>query len=239
MKRARVAENELSLMTFNVLAREYTSHNQDAHCNCAILEDPSQTKRRYKLASKQILDSDNDLVFLQECSPQFFETDMNEFADQLLEAYELFICQRQNAPGTAILVNKHGRASPLRETHLCVGGGHEFGGISKIATLVTIRVGDREFTAVSTHFAYDANKAKRLHHAQMMGASLGEDGRVILGGDFNCQPGSLLDELVSSSFLAKLQRVSAHADAPTGDCFFLHSCKNACVKGGGGQDPCK
>merc|ERR1712129_641468 len=72
-----------------------------------------------------------------------------------------------------------------------------------------------DINAVSTHFAWDGAAPQRLHHAKLMGEHL-QKGSLILGGDFNCQPGANLDALEASSFLGDAQRAPLPPGAMTG-----------------------
>ena len=167
---AASAEQALTIMTFNVLARPYTKYNHKHHRNSEEIEDSSQTQQRYERAGTQILGNACDLVFLQECERAFFDPVWNVQADQLMQTYHVFLCTWDSNPGTAVLVKKNGRASVSTDPRIYIGGTNETGGTSKSATIVPVRVGAHQISAVSVHFTLDAEK--RLHHANSIGKSL-------------------------------------------------------------------
>lgn len=205
----------VSLMTWNILARPYTKYNDKFHCAHDKVEEPAQTRSRYTLAGNLIVNRSADLVLLQECEAEFFEPKWNTAAEKIMQEYYLFACRHQQDPGTAVLVKKGGRATSQVERPICIGGTDETGGPSKIATIVPVRIASRDVSVVSSHFTFDGAPEKRLHHMRILGEGLGKQS-IVLGGDFNCQPGPLLDALASSTFLGDLQRAVLHPDEMTG-----------------------
>lgn len=210
----------VSVMTWNVLARPYTKYNSKFHCaheagTTMPVEEPAQTRSRYAAAGHIIVNTSHDLVLLQECEADFFEPQWNSEAAKVLKKYHLFACRQQREPGTAVLVRKDGRATSQVDRPLCIGGTDETGGVSKVATIVPVRVGSTDVSVVSSHFGFDGMADKRLHHMQMLGGSLTNQ-TVVLGGDFNCAPGPNLDTLASSSFIGDLQRAVLRPDEMTG-----------------------
>ena len=205
---------ELSVMSWNVLARQYTRHNKQYHRAGPGVEDPLQTCRRYKIAGDEIINRNCDVVLLQECEAAFFRADWNLAARELLSKYTVFRCPHSEAsPGTAVLVKRDGRAVAEASRPQCIGGIDEVGGPGKVATIVPMRAGSRSFVAISTHFTFSGNAEGRLHHANLIGEAV--RGRsVVLGGDFNCVPGAQLEALESSTFLGSLLR--APVDTATG-----------------------
>lgn len=202
-------------MSWNVLARPYTKYNAKFHRASDAVEEPAQTRSRYALAGKTIVDRRTDLVLLQECEAAFFEPEWNSAAAKILKDYDVFPCRQQQEPGTAVLIKKGGRAVSQVDRPICIGGTDETGGVSKIATVVPVRIASRDVSVVSSHFMWDGAADKRLHHVCMLGERLAK-GSVVLGADFNCQPGPHLDTLTSSSFLGDMQRALLHPDDMTG-----------------------
>lgn len=212
---------EVSMLTWNILARPYTKYNQKFHGN---IEDPksqlnveavSQTKGRYELAGQQIVALAHDLVFLQECEAQFFEPEWNAAANDVLNMYSVFPCRSADTePGTAVLVKKEGRAEALVQIPVCVGGIPETKGPSKISTIVPVQVGSKVINAISTHFTGGGpNADKRLYHVNILGDRLKDRSKdelwknaIILGGDFNSY-GQQLKDLEKETFLGELQEV--------------------------------
>ena len=211
---ASLQKTELSVMSWNVLARQYTRHNRQYHRAGPGVEDPLQTCRRYKIAGDEIVNRSCDVVLLQECEAAFFSADWNLAARELLSKYTVFRCPHSEAsPGTAVLVKRDGRAVAEASRPQCIGGISEVGGPGKVATIVPMRVASRSFVAISTHFTFSGNAEGRLHHANLIGEAV--RGRsVVLGGDFNCVPGAQLEALESSTFLGSLLR--APVDTATG-----------------------
>ena len=206
---------ELSVMSWNLLARQYTKHNRHYHLAGPDVEDPSQTRRRYTIAGDEIVNRNCDLVFLQECEAAFFIADWNLAATELNSKYMVFRCPQEpeTSPGTAVLVKRDGQAVAEASRPLCIGGISEVGGPGKVATVVPMRVASRSFVAVSTHFTFSGNAAGRRRHADLIGKEV--RGRsVVLGGDFNCVPGAQLQALESFTFLGSLLRVPV--DTATG-----------------------
>eukprot|EP00930_Biecheleria_cincta_P035417 TRINITY_DN24360_c0_g1_i1.p1 TRINITY_DN24360_c0_g1~~TRINITY_DN24360_c0_g1_i1.p1 ORF type:complete len:321 (-),score=40.46 TRINITY_DN24360_c0_g1_i1:169-1131(-) len=216
------ADADLSVMTWNVLARPYTKYNAAFH-NAPqvsekkhnIEEETSQTVDRYTMAGNQIVGHGSDIVFLQECEADFFNPAWNKAAKKLLEDYSVFPCRMNSNPGTAILVKKAGSAAAAVTKPVCIGGTKETGGPSKIATVLPVRYGSRTLKAVSGHFAFDGAKEKRSFHFGLLEKEL-DTSSVILGGDFNCQPGANLEELEGFSFLHYMQRAKLPQGIATG-----------------------
>ena len=214
---------QLSVMTFNVLARPYTKYNRDFHRAETKTESETQTRTRYTLAAEEIASQGTDLVFLQEVEAPFFESAWNHAASKLLDKYSVFACRKmelnngmeEESPGTAVLVKKSGAVTTSVNSPLCIGGTKDTGGPSKVATVVHAQHGDKPLVAVSTHFTWDGAAAQRQHHAQLIGKSLPE-GNVILGGDFNSQPSESLSKLEAASFLGSMTRAALPEGSATG-----------------------
>jgi len=229
---------KLTVLSWNVLARPYTKYNRKFHRADSHIEEKSQTWQRYTLAGQEILSKNCDVVLLQEFEDLFVDAEWNSAANQLLGQYDLFRCNKQESPATAVMVRRGGRVT-VTGPHICVGGGREFGGASKVATVVPIMANNRSILAMSGHFVWDGEPEKRLHHLETLGqtiqekytpsaAASAEGGSsssttsagppsIILGGDFNCDIGKNLEKLEeSSTFLQSLQRSPLGENAKTG-----------------------
>eukprot|EP00971_Amphidinium_carterae_P264533 5247751-Amphidinium_carterae.1 len=79
-------------MSYNVLARPYTTYNTMHHRAPSRIEDKVQTITRYTLAGETILSSGSDVVLLQECEGAFFKSDWNAAAERLAQQYTVFLC---------------------------------------------------------------------------------------------------------------------------------------------------
>mmetsp|Transcript_39559 Transcript_39559/g.93144 ORF Transcript_39559/g.93144 Transcript_39559/m.93144 type:complete len:312 (-) Transcript_39559:24-959(-) len=205
----------LTVMSWNVLARQYTKYNGQHHRATSRLEEKSQTHMRYTLAGEAILANNNEVVLLQECEEAFFESEWNAAAERLLQKYDIYACREGSGPGVAILIKKGGLAKPLAAEAHRLGGTDSTGGPSKLAAVLPIRFGDKDIQVVTVHFTWDGASKKRIDHANLIGSSLG-DSSIIMAGDFNCEPGKSLQELEEKTFLGKLQRAKLQNDAPTG-----------------------
>lgn len=170
------------------------------------------------MAGKEISQKAADVVFLQECETPFFQSAWNSTAENIMREYHIFQCQTSHdEPGTAVMVRKSGRAAVAVEKPICIGGTKETGGTSKIATVLPVTVSSREIKVVSTHFTWNGAAEQRLHHAKLLGEALPRAAEnVILGGDFNCEPGDHLQRLEGQSFLGKMHRVPLPKGTMTG-----------------------
>jgi len=201
------------------LARPFTKYNSKFHRAETKIEDEDQTRTRYSLAGEHISSHSSDLVFLQECETAFFDPKWNLAAPKLLEEYATFRCFDDSYPGTALLVKKKGIAGTSASKPVCIGGTQEVGGGSKVATIVPVKAGEKELVAVSVHFMWDGAAEKRQLHAQKIGDWLNEQApnqSIVLGGDFNAQPGKYLEDLEAKSFLGKLRRAELPEGRMTG-----------------------
>lgn len=208
----------VTMLSWNVLARPFTSYNQRFHRANGKVEEPSQTRERYTLAGEEIARRAADLVFLQEFEAGFLSPEWNLAAPKVTAGYEVFRCPQdlESGPGTAVLVKKAGTSvRVLDERPICVGGTSETGGRSKLATVVRVEAGAKRFAAVSAHFTWDGNAPQRLRHAELLGAAIG-DSSAVVAGDFNCEPGPHLAALESSSFLGRMRRLELQPGATTG-----------------------
>mmetsp|Transcript_41148 Transcript_41148/g.92402 ORF Transcript_41148/g.92402 Transcript_41148/m.92402 type:complete len:310 (-) Transcript_41148:28-957(-) len=205
----------MKVMSYNVLARPYTTYNTMHHRAPSRIEDKVQTITRYTLAGETILSSGSDVVLLQECEGAFFKSDWNAAAERLAQQYTVFLCGEGEKPGTAILVKKTGEVTPLAEKALWIGGTDATGGVSKSAAILPVQFGHKTVDMVSVHFTWDGLHQKRTHHAQLLGGSL-QSSSIVLAGDFNCEPGKMLNDLEQASFLKSMQRAALLNNAPTG-----------------------
>mmetsp|Transcript_60348 Transcript_60348/g.113928 ORF Transcript_60348/g.113928 Transcript_60348/m.113928 type:complete len:303 (-) Transcript_60348:72-980(-) len=216
------SEPKLSVMTFNVLARPYTKYNQKFHRvpGDFAVEDVMQTRARYTLAAEEITSKGNDIVFLQECEAAFFDSSWNPAAPKLLDNFHVFACRKKKdnveQPGTAVLVQKAGRATATATQPICIGYSPDGQDLSKVATIIPMQFGGKAFEAVSTHFTWDGDAASREHHAQLVGEGLKNAKSVVFGGDFNSQPGVSLEQLESKTFLGGLRRAALDGGDATG-----------------------
>lgn len=207
----------LSVLSWNILARPFTKHNKDWHRNAGKTEHPSQTCQRYTLAGEHIVQTGSDVVLLQECEAAFFDARWNSAAQSMLAAYDVFpVFGGGGAPGTAILVRKGGRVVAGAESPVCIGGGEDTGGSSKVAAILPVRIGSKSALVSSVHFTWDGMARQRQHHAKLVGEYIGHGCSIVFGGDFNCTPGKKLAELESHSFLGGLQRAELPNRAATG-----------------------
>jgi len=211
------AASRVTMLSWNVLARNYTTYNAHFHCAAGPVEEPTQTRDRYTIAGEEIVRRFADFVFLQECEPGFFSPEWNLAATKLLEAYDVYPCLQDSSrrPFTSILVKRGGAVEVLEQTPLLVGGTVATGGMSKTATVVRVQVGGRRFAVASVHFAWDGNARARLRHAELLGDALGEESAII-AGDFNCQPGRLLEALEGATFFRRLRRIALPPGSMTG-----------------------
>mmetsp|Transcript_74201 Transcript_74201/g.143637 ORF Transcript_74201/g.143637 Transcript_74201/m.143637 type:complete len:340 (+) Transcript_74201:57-1076(+) len=213
-------DQSLRVITWNVLARPYTKYNSQQHRASAKLEDENQTKQRYTLAGEELVGRAADVVFLQECESDFFEPRWNLAASKLEEAYYTYRCNVGDSPGTAVLVKKTGQATCHAERPLCIGGTEETGGDSKVATLMQLMHGGKMLTAASIHFRGGPQAdvpVSRRKHADLILDGLTPETEIVLGGDFNCNPGDQLDNLeVHPLFRDRLKRLPLQQDAKTG-----------------------
>lgn len=216
---ARKPQDKVSVMTWNVLAGPFTKYNSAYHkAGAGEIEASSQTIARYSMAGKELTSRLTDIVFLQECETRFFEIEWNSASSDIFKEYHILQCQTSpEEPGTAVLVRKTGRARLAADKPICIGGTQETGGKSKIATVVPVTIGSKEIQVVSTHFTWDGATDLRLNHAALIGKGLVDDGsNVILGGDFNCEPGKNLTHLEGHSFLGKMRHVQLPKGSMTG-----------------------
>ena len=79
----------LHVVSWNLLAREFTWHNT-AHHGGYVYEDMAHTKLRFQLAAEKMLEWNADVFLLQECSSLFFDDQWNTWASILRKHYILF-----------------------------------------------------------------------------------------------------------------------------------------------------
>eukprot|EP00928_Gymnodinium_smaydae_P078560 TRINITY_DN6266_c0_g1_i1.p1 TRINITY_DN6266_c0_g1~~TRINITY_DN6266_c0_g1_i1.p1 ORF type:complete len:351 (+),score=24.00 TRINITY_DN6266_c0_g1_i1:59-1111(+) len=218
------AASNLQVMSWNILARPYTKYNFQHHrasgSDTNSVENKDQTVSRYTIAGEAILKQSCDIVLLQECEYEFTDEEWNNAAPRLLENYSFFRCPKdaEGGPGTAVLVRQDGQAVQLVDPgdHTCIGGSDETGGGSKVATVVPVQVLSWEILAISGHFAFDGLALKRLQHVEMISEYVG-DKSIVLGGDFNSQPGTFLEEMEEqSSMFGGLKRAVLPEGSMTG-----------------------
>eukprot|EP00971_Amphidinium_carterae_P088802 1757266-Amphidinium_carterae.1 len=142
------------------------------------------------MAVRAILESDCDIVLLQECDASFLDDKYNWMAWYLWEKYD---CVHSVQPsqtnvyegGTAVLIKKDGVASPAGRT-FALGGTHATGGRSKIATVVPVQVGgSKTIQVVSVHFS--CSWEAQLNLARLIREYLPCNQSIVLGGDFNVE----------------------------------------------------
>jgi len=197
-------ESEFTVLTWNVLAAEFTMFNKElpgcvqGHRNPdGKLETSSQTSARYALAAAVLLARGPDAVLLQELSVDFFDPDINPKAPALLERYMMAHATNSpsvgdDGPGTAVLLRKGG---PLTATGVAfsVGANSECGGTSKSASGVLVRVGSRGAPCwlASVHAAPLKYKPEAVRtHLALLGEQLRQrlptaPPRIFIGGDLN------------------------------------------------------
>ena len=187
-------------LVWNVLAREFTYHNQEHHLSGSRLENTRQTRARYGKVMSKIKNANADLICLQECGKSFLEFEFNPGVDWLRETYDVYLCAVEDQPGAAILVRKMGQVVSLSEDGAtAVGGRKDTGGPSKIAAVLPVKVDGREIWVVSLHLTIDWEfPERRLQHLDLLAGILEQKPYrdVLLGGDFNCEVKSL-SELAS------------------------------------------
>lgn len=71
--------------------------------------------------------------------------------------------------------------------------------------------------AISAHLAFDEMSDQRQRHVKLIGEAASTSSAVVLGGDFNCQPGAALQHLErGSAFMKRLQRAELSNNTMTG-----------------------
>jgi endonuclease/exonuclease/phosphatase family metal-dependent hydrolase len=202
-----------TVYSHNVLARRFTKHFKNAHGHVDDdgLEAEWQTKQRYSLGAASILAERADVVCLQECGGDFFQSSWNEHSQQIAADFSIYQCYgRGKGPGTALLLRKAGRLKkiPSEAVHR-VGGDGSTGDSSKKAICVPLENAGTGFQVwvVSTHFTM-AEK-ERLHHITLIGDAIGKSSiqDCVLVGDFNANPRGLA-ALRTQTWLGTLNRVN-------------------------------
>ena len=204
------SSQSISMLTWNVLARDYTKYNKELpgcvqghHNPEGRLETVEQTRARHKLAVTAIIERAPDAVLLQELSADFFDTEFNPFAAILQDHFVLVKATNDAGPGTGVLLRKSGPLRPAGLT-LSVGGSEETGGTSKSASGVLVRLDDqpeRPIWLISIHltpYKYSPEKvcvhlaqlgdALRSYANHSTGATRMAPPRMVIGGDLNAEP---------------------------------------------------
>ena len=214
----RRADQRVSVLSYNLLARPFTKYEKQHHRNPADkIETEAQTRERYSVSTKTIIAEKPHVVLLQECEPAYFNLESNKHADTLLAMYNLFPCFGRQpdggiSPSTAVLFLRDS-AKALEVVPRCVGGDEACGGTSKTCTVVDATIHQQVHRFASCHFTFDGLAEKRRHHVDLLEPLMSKCQRLVVGGDFNAANESM-NGLQRNSFLHDLDRPSL--DAPLG-----------------------
>lgn len=212
----------LSVITWNILAAPYTKYNWKFHRAGAAMECElqQQTRTRYSMAGRHLIERSEDVVLLQECEAAFFSPDMNSEASKINQQYHVFACHIGENPGTAVLVKRDGRAKLMNphQKPLCVGGG---GGCpTYVSTVVQLMVGIHPVTIASVHVPYwPVAKEEAIHNLNLLDGALTGRRLLIVGGDFNAgttPPNEHLSELEANTLFGGLKRAKLAPGTMTG-----------------------
>ena len=186
------AEKRVSVLSWNILARDYTHYNWEfhgsGHKKCESLE---QTAKRYERIVHEMEEAKADVVLLQEASLHFLE---HSTTQKLLAQYHQYteIGNGISQIGTVVLIRKTLHVDHTRQV-ICVPitSSSQTGGSSKSAFCVGVPNdhGSRLW-AVSIHTMWDGDAMKRLYHLGLLRSFIQKyvqkTDAVIIGGDFNC-----------------------------------------------------
>jgi endonuclease/exonuclease/phosphatase family metal-dependent hydrolase len=209
----------IKVLCWNVLASEFTFYQSQQHGNgYRKVESVAQTCARYHISYEHILNSDAHIVFLQEVSPHFFNTEIsspfrNQLIPQLHSKYYIFTTDNGKSPGTAVLVHQKLAKYKHELQYYSIEGTKETGGESKSSTLVGIPMKFGKLWSISCHFTWDGSPELRTNHLKKLEALsssiIGPNDRIVMGGDFNCDrfTSSFWSPLIHQSFLSKLSLV--------------------------------
>jgi len=185
-----------------------------------MVESVKQTRERYGRLCASIVNSDADVVFLQECEGAFLDRSANRSNRELLANYEFHSCYGTrvgDGPGTVVLLKKNGLMRATGKA-VRVGGTSSTGGTSKTACCVPV-VTPRGATAwlISVHFTFSGNSAMRRVHAKGIQEAIGagEGTNIVLAGDFNADLEDL-DQMRADTWLGALERVDLGPGVNTG-----------------------
>lgn len=194
---------QFSVLSWNVLAREYTMYNHEppgcvkGHRNPNNkLETHTQTAARYSLATQAILSQAPDAVLLQEFSRGFTDSIVNPMAPDLLSNFHVAHQTNDAGPGTAVLL-KNGGALKATGIVTSVGATEKTGGTSKSASAVLVELeGGTSCWLVSLHLVpHKYNPAAVRAHLELLGDAIRTEAnatqtppRIIIGGDLNAEP---------------------------------------------------
>lgn len=181
-----------------------------------------QSRKRYSLVGRQLLEGYADVVLLQECEAAFFSASMNSEADKIAQQYHVFACNIDENPGTAVLVKRFGRAKPMCQKPLCVGNekGTYLSASPYVATTVQLLVGSEPVTVASLHvpfWRFSSEQATQLLKA--LEYALAGQKHIIVGGDFNAgstPDNDYLPQLEGNTFFGGLQRAQLAPGTMTG-----------------------
>lgn len=196
--------DSFTVMTFNVLARDFTLYNYVYHGNNKgtmtwgdkLPETEEQTNERYGLGGGLIVEEAKDIVLLQEASEQFCQD------DRIRRDYHVHLCLKDEGIGIGLLVRRGTNVEELGEV-ACLGVTEDVGGL---AAILTVRVGKMRVFAISTHWSEitkfldgrlkeggknikmqkKPSRYARLIYDHLMDQHYDEGTEaVVLGGDFN------------------------------------------------------
>ena len=229
----------LHIMSWNILAHEFTGFEAKNHLNKAdgkhsAREHVDQLVQRCERARRTILSRNAAVVLLQEVSFSFLNDaphgglcPPSQSLDELYQRYHVIPAfgdsgNGANEPGTAVLVRKD---IAVVDRLLVPGGKVSTGGTSKSACAACIQLPDTRLWCVSIHTTWggtDDAARMRLHHLQLLHMALADHllpgDAVIIGGDFNCSHRDpQLVALASSDCLARLKRVQLPGHTHTHD----------------------
>lgn len=184
-------------------------------------EFPEQTRQRYSIAGRELIEASADVVLLQECEGDFFSPIMNSEADEIERHYHVLAC-RDGDPGTAVLVKRDGRAKLLDEHQKpqIIGVSENGCGSPYRSTAVELIVGTLPVTVASVHVQFwPVAREQAIHQLKLLEDAL--DGRqcFIIGGDFNAgiiAPNEHLPELEANTFCGSLNRAKLAPGIMTG-----------------------
>jgi len=216
----------MKILTWNVLAAEYTTHQKKFHRADKFKgrEAPWQTKLRFRRIRERILAENADFVLLQEFHTNSWRETFEMEVEQLFPGYQLFDAD-PSGPVAAVLVWNSWQCKDLFQVQ---GSKAVTGGSSKTAVGVAVQMPDGLLWVISAHFQYAPQGflEKKFPDAQQQFFNLangieeqlwtrGAEARdyVIIGADFNAdrhpdkksamQP---IERMIQGSFLERMQQ---------------------------------
>mmetsp|Transcript_66952 Transcript_66952/g.153390 ORF Transcript_66952/g.153390 Transcript_66952/m.153390 type:complete len:343 (+) Transcript_66952:28-1056(+) len=220
------ARPPMKILTWNVLAAEYTTHQKKFHRAEKFKgrEAPWQTKCRFRRIRSRILAEKADFVLLQEFHTNSWRETLEMEVDKLFPGYMLYDAD-PSGPVAAVLVGKSWECKDLIQIQ---GSKTVTGGSSKTAVGVAVQLPDGLLWVISAHFQYfpqgflekkfpDA-KQQFVNLANAIEEQLWDRGAesndyIIIGADFNADRHYIkksamqhIDKMIQGLFLERLQQ---------------------------------